>query len=117
MAVLNETLAKKQKITQEQRDNLDALYDGMDMLFEKARNDTNIKLNGPIYAKQLKELEFNLQKNWNFPLDETKHTWWNRFSDCKCPKMDNDERFGMDKIINSNCPFHGSKDSSTNVKG
>lgn len=107
MAYLNEILAKKQKVIDKQRDNLDVLYEAMDELFERANNDEDIKTNGKSYAEEMTKLEFELQKNWNFPLDVKYHTWWNKFSVCTCPKIDNDERFGQDKIINSNCPFHG----------
>ena len=55
----------------------------------------------------MRELEYKLQENWNFDKDPLKHTWWNRFEKCTCPKIDNAERFGYEKIISSNCPFHG----------
>ena len=55
----------------------------------------------------MENLEFELQKNWNFPQDKLFHTWWNKFSGCTCPKMDNAERFGFEKIIVTDCPFHG----------
>jgi len=104
---LNQDLIVKNKVTNEQIDNLEVIYDKMTTLFKQA----DIKNIKPELAKslanELKLLEFELQENWNFPKDEKYHTWWNRFKGCTCPKMDNDERFGMDKIINSTCPFHG----------
>jgi len=107
MVILNETLASKQNITNKQRNNLNILYNELEDLIMRANNDKDIKTNGPSYATDIRELEFKLQKNWNFPLDPLKHTWWNKFNKCTCPKMDNDERFGLAKIHNSSCPFHG----------
>ena len=109
MVVLNKALAEKQKITQEQRDNLANLYDYMGELLTQASEDKDIQKNGKSYAKRMETLEFELQKNWNFPQDKLFHTWWNKFSKCTCPKMDNDERFGFEKIIVTTCPFHGTE--------
>jgi hypothetical protein len=110
MAQLNEGLAKKQKITQEQRDNLDNLYDYMDELIEQANSEKKMTPEkGKFYAERMKTLEFALQENWNFEKSELHHTWWNRFSGCLCPKMDNNERFGVEKIIRQDCPFHGNR--------
>jgi len=106
MAQLNERLATQQEITQEQRGNLDLLYEEMDILFRTEKEDPNIKVTGQYYAEDMKKLEFKLQENWNFPQDELYHTWWNKFSNCKCPKLDNDERFGRPKIITCDCPLH-----------
>jgi len=107
MVRLNEALATQQNITQEQRDNLEELYKEMDSLFREESLEENIEKTGKDYARRLKNLEFKLQENWNFPQDELYHTWWNKFSNCICPKLDNDERFGQLKIINCTCPLHG----------
>jgi len=106
MAKLNEALAKQQKITKEQRDNLDELYDEMDNLFREELSEKEIEKTGKYYAQRMKSLEFKLQENWNFPQDELFHTWWNKFSNCACPDYDNRERFGRPKIINCGCPIH-----------
>ena len=106
MVLLNEELAKRQKITQKQRDKLDKLYSKLAKLVKKASRDKDIKNNGWSYTLKMEELEYKLQKNWNFPQNKLFHTWWNSFEDCTCPKMDNLERFGYDKIYNYKCPFH-----------
>lgn len=106
MAILNEDLARKQKITQEQRDYLYKLYDYMDVLLQQAYHDENIEETGKDYADRMTVLENKLQTNWNFPIDKLKHTHWNKFSECSCPFYDNQERFGFEKIINCECPFH-----------
>ncbi len=105
---LNELLATKQKITDKQRDNLEVIYNDMTDLLALANADENLDKNGPKYATTMKDIEFKLQENWNFPKDPLCHTWWNRFNGCLCPKMDNTERFGVEKIITCDCPFHNS---------
>jgi hypothetical protein len=107
MALLNETLAKKQKITDKQRDNLDILYIALEELVQRANDDEDIEKNAISYVEDMKTIEFNLQNNWNFPLDENYHTYWNTFAKCTCPIIDNIERFGQPKIIDTSCPFHG----------
>lgn len=106
MAQLNERLATQQKITQEQRDNLNKLYEEMDNLFREEKLEEKIEETGKYYCDKLKALEFKLQENWNFSQDELCHTWWNKFSNCICPTMDNNERFGRPKIITCDCPIH-----------
>jgi hypothetical protein len=103
---LNENLAKQQKITEKQREKLSLLYEEIYKVFDEAKNDTNLEENGSKYRTKIKELEFQLQENWNFEKDELKHTWWNRVPGCTCPTMDNNERFGIEKIINCSCPIH-----------
>ena len=104
---INEALAKKQKITDKQRVNLQFLYKDLKELLETAGNDKNLDKNGKHYADIMLELEYALQDNWNFDRDPLKHTWWNRFKGCTCPIMDNDERFGFPKYVSENCPYHG----------
>ncbi len=106
MAILNSQLAKKQRISEEQRESLYKLYEYMDELLKQASEDKNLEKTGKSYSDRMATLEFSLQKNWNFPEDKLKHTWWNRFKGCTCPVMDNDERFGFEKIITCDCPFH-----------
>jgi molybdopterin converting factor small subunit len=109
--MLNEKLAKEQKITQKQKDNLEELYKQMFELFERAEkeldNNTLTLENGRVYDEQIKNLEFQMQDNWNFEKDPLKHTWWNRAPGCLCPQFDNAERFGFDKIHRQDCPYHG----------
>ena len=62
MVLLNEELAKRQKITQKQRDKLDKLYSKLAKLVKKASRDKDIKNNGGSYALKMEELEYKLQK-------------------------------------------------------
>ena len=59
------------------------------------------------YAGEVKFIEFEMQKNWHFPQDETFHEWY-RVPKCTCPKMDNADRRGTKyMVINQQCPIHG----------
>ena len=109
MAILNEALAKRQNISDEQRVNLQFLYKKLDDLIreeqlEERLSDKNVAKD---YVRRMQNIEFQLQENWNFSKDPLCHTWWNSFDNCRCPKMDNNERFGHEKIHRQDCPFHG----------
>ena len=41
----------------------------------------------PVYA--IKAVEFEMQRLWGFPLDETKHRHTYKLKGCTCPTMDN----------------------------
>jgi len=59
-------------------------------------------------VEQLKQFEFQLQELWNFERDIKKHRYWYLIPHCRCPKMDNDDCFGINRrIINLECPWHG----------
>lgn len=58
-------------------------------------------------AKEVEYIEFEMQKNWHFPLDASYHEWY-RVPKCTCPKMDNADRRGTAyKSIDPQCPIHG----------
>jgi len=62
------------------------------------------------YDNELHNLEFKLQELRGFPKDSSYHISWVHQPCCTCPKMDNDERWGIEgKIINNDCPIHGNK--------
>ncbi len=59
------------------------------------------------YANEVKFIEFEMQKNWHFPQDESFHDWY-RVPKCTCPKLDNQDRKGSRfKVIDPQCPIHG----------
>ena len=59
------------------------------------------------YDKVLETLEFELQKLWGFELNVNYHRFWER-PKCKCPEMDNEERYPTGYYIRSaGCPLHG----------
>ena len=107
--ILNEELAKKQKVTKEQRNNLREIYNKLEKLIIQCNEDLNLDKHGFLYAQKMTELEFQLQENWNFPLDANYHTYEFSFDRCTCPRLDNLERFGIEKIYNCSCIIHSFK--------
>ena len=57
-------------------------------------------------AQELRGIEFKLQELWGFPQDGNFHRFWEA-PKCKCPKMDNKDRYPHRQIISSKCPLHG----------
>lgn len=58
-------------------------------------------------AKVVESIEYVLQMLWGFDLDNTKHTHWYNIEGCTCPKRDNKERWGFQRVTMLSCPFHG----------
>lgn len=60
------------------------------------------------YVSHLEKLEYELQELWGFGKDRSKHEWWMKIPGCTCPKMDNEDLWGIDqRWYNSDCPWHG----------
>jgi hypothetical protein len=75
-------------------------------LFNRIEKETD---NEKLYemAKEIDEIDFELQDGWGFDRDKRYHTWWYRMPKCKCPVMDNQELVGTEmRIIDSSCPLH-----------
>lgn len=66
-------------------------------------------------AKDLTEIEYELQKLWGFPLDANYHKFW-EYPKCECPVMDNEDRYPHSRIMNLNCPLHGDLIVTTTVR-
>lgn len=103
---LNERLAEKQGITDQELINLVELHQQKLHVF-----DTMNATDDPIKLKQLAKLvedfEFEMQKNWHFEQNVNMHEWY-RVPKCICPKMDNEDRRGTEyRIYNATCPIHG----------
>jgi hypothetical protein len=106
---LNGSLARRQKVTDEQLEALKLSHQLRWMLFEAARDDSvkSQPLKLKLLAAMFEALEFEQQELWNFPRDAKFHRWF-EFPGCICPKMDNAERVGSGSgIINCDCPIHG----------
>ena len=59
------------------------------------------------FAKMITEIDFELQRSWNFPMDKRFHRFFD-LPHCTCPTIDNLERLGTDyQIINMECIIHG----------
>ena len=111
---LNTNLIEKNKVSIDQQARLLKIYDelGTILLGTRKLSKEDRKRDGKAIAKRVRELEFELQENWNFSVDANYHTYWNKVTGCTCPVADNEERFGQDKVINCRCPYHGN-----NIKG
>lgn len=59
-------------------------------------------------AEALGAFETTLQVLWGFAPDKNYHSFWNRLEGCTCPELDNVESFGSHRVINGDCPHHGS---------
>lgn len=58
--------------------------------------------------KVMEDIEYSMQKAWKFEQGKDYHTHWNRFFNCNCPVLDNDDLIGLpQRIINMSCPLHG----------
>lgn len=105
---LNERLAFRQNITDEQLAKLKELHIVKDFVFglmEKTDDPVQLKAG----ADLVEQLEFALQRNWNFDEDAGMHEWYN-VPGCLCPKLDNmDSRYpgSTHRIHTQDCPIHG----------
>ena len=61
------------------------------------------------YTELLESIEDALQVAWGFTANRSKHIHWLNNVDCKCPKLDNQELWGIDRIITEDCPVHNYK--------
>jgi len=107
--ILNESLIKKQKLSQENILELYELHRELDeylLKLEKAKN--NNSKNCKKYIKEsdqrIRNIEFRMQKEWKFDLDEKKHTHWIRNPFCSCSLKNN--YFGRILNYNPNCEVH-----------
>jgi len=106
--MLNQDLIKQQNISKKQQQRLMKLYKELEEFFAYVRDLTEDEAKKLGYALTitLKDIEFQLQENWNFEQNALYHTWWDKIPKCSCPKLDNKERFGVEKIINCGCIIH-----------
>ncbi len=107
----NKELLLKQKVTREQRQELEHIYALLENIVNVAKilqeDDDLTYSTGYIISNTIRDIEFQLQKNWNFPQNENFHTYQNKLPGCTCSKIDNDDRFGIEgKWITQTCPYH-----------
>jgi len=103
---LNERLASRQKITDEQLEALKVSHQVRYIIFERAKKTKDSRKLKEL-AALLEELEFLQQGLWNFPQDRNFHRWFD-LPNCLCPKMDNEDALGVDhRTTRLDCPAHG----------
>ncbi len=103
---LNESLAKKQGLSQDDFDKLHSLYESyyeLKTVLDGKIDDSMIDR----YVNIVKELESKIQISWNFPHNPNYHYFTFTLDKCCCPKLDNYERRGVaEKVYNTNCRIH-----------
>lgn len=57
-------------------------------------------------AQDLTEIEYKLQELWGFKLDANYHRFWD-VPKCRCPILDNCDRYPFGGVISTTCPLHG----------
>lgn len=103
---LNESLAERQGVTDQEMINLVQLHQEKLTIFDQMQATTDRNELRRL-AGLVETIEFEMQKNWHFPLNKTFHEWY-KVPKCTCPKMDNEDRRGTTyQIIDAKCPIHG----------
>lgn len=106
---LNGRLIESQGVTDEQLKRLLVLHELKLFLFElMEKTDDPVQLKAG--ADLFEQIEFALQRNWNFTEDAGFHEWYT-VPKCRCPKLDNAERrfpgASVDlRIYSGDCPIH-----------
>jgi hypothetical protein len=59
-------------------------------------------------AADIQEIEFHLQRLWNFPEDVRYHRFWET-PKCKCPTFDNMDAYPYQQYFSGTCVLHGSR--------
>lgn len=68
------------------------------------------------FNKRLQNLEYTAQDHWGFEKDILHHNWWLDMPGCECPRMDNQECIGVDRmILSASCPWHGHFNIKTEI--
>ena len=106
---LNPNLVARQRLTQDDINQVTALHKVKNQLFERME-----KLD-PVGQRQelqlcvldLQEIEFGMQRAWKFEEDADRHSWWYRAPHCRCPRMDNSDPLMPNRITRQDCPLHG----------
>ena len=106
---LNPVLITTQKISKKNINELYELHRELDEYLyklEKAKYTDSYKCARYIAesAEKIRNIEFSMQKEWKFDLDEKKHTHWSRNPFCSCNEHSNS--FGLDNAYNINCVVH-----------
>jgi len=103
---LNSNLIKEQKLNDSDIKRLTMVHEYKLIVYELIKLEDDIKKLKE-YSKELTKIEIELQRIWKFPLNKNLHKFWNS-PKCKCPKMDNDDRYPFGYYIyNLECPLHG----------
>jgi len=116
----NLELLLKQKVSKEQLQELEHIYSFLENIMKVAKilqkNNDLTNTTGSIISNTIRDIEFILQKNWNFPQNEAYHNYQFKLPGCTCPKLDNADRLGSGSfVISGDCPYHSK--SFSNIRG
>jgi hypothetical protein len=102
---LNEQLIQSQKLDVEDVATILGLHARKLALYRAMETAEEFSLEA--YGRELRDLEYALQRSWGFPQSAKYHRFW-EVPRCTCPTIDNEERYpsGM-YVVNGNCPVHG----------
>jgi hypothetical protein len=104
--VLNSNLIVRQRIDDLTVDRIKKLHTIKNCFLDLMHLENDSKKLKDLTSK-ITQIEFQLQKLWNFPQDEYYHRFW-ELPKCECPKMDNIECYGTGhRYINPQCRLHG----------
>lgn len=104
---LNQNLIARNGVSLSSQLELCTLYDKLEALLLSSKGELLTRADYDVISEQVTELEFELQRLWNFPQDKEFHKYWLSVGHCSCPPLDNLERIGYGRIINLDCPVHG----------
>lgn len=103
--VLNPELLQSQKRSLEDIAEILGLHARKIALFKDMETANEFSLEA--YGRELREVEYALQRAWNFPQSAKYHKFW-EVPRCTCPKLDNAERYPTGNyVINETCLVHG----------
>ena len=111
-ASINYALVEKQKLTDEQLDEVIELHTRLHFVKRKMEAlDPSVfhnRIEIQDYGKLVEEFEFALQEAWGFNKDRNYHSHWYTLPHCSCPVLDNRDNYGTEyRIIRTNCVVHG----------
>lgn len=102
---LNEILALRQGLTQDDFDRLVSLYDDAICIIKQIETCTDNDYTDLL--SKLSATEFAIQEGWGFKRDASMHYFSFTPKNCTCPKLDNIDLKGTDRrIYNASCPIH-----------
>ena len=104
---LNKNLIARNNVPYSSQLQLCELYDKLEALLLSSKDEVLTRADYDVISEQVTDLEFELQRLWNFPQGKEFHKYWLSVGHCSCPPLDNLERLGYGRIINLNCPIHG----------
>lgn len=103
--VLNQDLLEKQGVDLEGAAEILGLHARKLALYAAMKEAEDFSLSA--YGRELRSVEYALQRAWGFPQSEKYHRFWEA-PRCICPKMDNEDRYPSGSyVVMTTCPVHG----------